>query len=114
MCEENNINTVRMAIKSRKAAFQILQIDENATAYDVKKAYRKASLIYHPDKNHHDPEANKKFILIQCAYQLLMYNRYCPELVEYQNTMKNCLPEHTYNLDNEWGYFLFWRDHFIL
>jgi preprotein translocase subunit Sec63 len=108
------MNSVKMTIKSRKTAFQILQVDENATTDDIKKAYRKASLIYHPDKNSHDPEANKKFILIQCAYQLLVHNRPCPELKEYRYTVKNYLPEHTYNLDNEWGYFLFWRDHFIL
>ena len=47
--------------------YQVLGIDENANETDIKKAYRKLSMKYHPDKGG-DPE---KFKLINEAYQTL-------------------------------------------
>ena len=45
--------------------FRILHLDYNATEDDVKKAYRKFSLKYHPDR----PEGNaKKFMMVSQAY----------------------------------------------
>lgn len=38
---------------------------------EIKKAYRKLSLVYHPDKNPDDPLATAKFILITKAYNCL-------------------------------------------
>jgi curved DNA-binding protein CbpA len=49
--------------------FRILHLDYNATEEDVKKAYRKFSLKYHPDR----PEGNaKKFMMVSQAYIYLM------------------------------------------
>jgi len=49
--------------------FRILHLDYNATEQDVKKAYRRFSLKYHPDK----PGGNaKKFIMITQAYVYLL------------------------------------------
>lgn len=49
--------------------FRILHLDYNATEDDVKKAYRKFSLKYHPDR----PEGNaKKFMMVSQAYIYLM------------------------------------------
>jgi preprotein translocase subunit Sec63 len=41
--------------------YKILGLKKNATAAEIKKAYRKLSLQYHPDKNPGDEEALKNF-----------------------------------------------------
>ncbi|KAF4670401.1 secretory subunit [Perkinsus olseni] len=51
--------------------FSILGIEVGATDAQIKKAYRKQSLVYHPDRNQGDPLANAKFIQISKAYQAL-------------------------------------------
>jgi len=49
--------------------FRILHLDYNATEDDVKKAYKKFSLKYHPDR----PNGNsKKFMMVSQAYVYLM------------------------------------------
>jgi len=51
--------------------FVILEISSGATDREIKKAYRHASLKYHPDKNPNDPLAASKFMLISKAYAAL-------------------------------------------
>jgi len=51
--------------------FQILEVPAEADNAAVKKAYRKLSLVYHPDKNPDDPSAVAKFIQITKAYNAL-------------------------------------------
>jgi curved DNA-binding protein len=51
--------------------YKILEIDKNATAEDVKKAYRKLARKFHPDLNPNDKEANKKFQQINEANEVL-------------------------------------------
>ncbi|KAL5707877.1 DnaJ protein erdj2a [Ranunculus cassubicifolius] len=51
--------------------FGILGLERGASDSEIKKAYRKLSVLYHPDKNP-DPEANKYFVeSIAKAYQAL-------------------------------------------
>ena len=51
--------------------YEILEIDKNATQEEIKKAYRKLSLKWHPDKNSGSKEAEEKFKEINRAYQIL-------------------------------------------
>lgn len=64
-------------LATRKAACQILGVWEGADREDLKKAYRKASMKYHPDHNQDDAAAAKRFILVKCAYELLAEDRPC-------------------------------------
>lgn len=50
--------------------YQVLGVSKNATESEVKKAYRKLSLEYHPDKNS-SPDAGSKFQKINEAYETL-------------------------------------------
>lgn len=51
--------------------YKILEIDKNATADDIKKAYRKLARKLHPDLNPNDKEAHKKFQQINEANEVL-------------------------------------------
>lgn len=53
-----------------KDYYSILGISKNASEDEIKKAYRKLALKYHPDKNK-SPEAEEKFKLIAEAYEVL-------------------------------------------
>ena len=51
--------------------YEILEITRSADATEIKKAYRKLALQYHPDRNQGDKEAEEKFKAINEAYQVL-------------------------------------------
>ena len=41
--------------------YKILGVDKSASADEIKKAYKKVAIKYHPDRNPGDKEAEKKF-----------------------------------------------------
>lgn len=51
--------------------YKILGLEKNATADQIKKAYRKLARQYHPDLNPNDNQANKKFQQINEANEVL-------------------------------------------
>jgi curved DNA-binding protein CbpA len=48
--------------------YQILGVEPNTEIKDIKKAYRRLSLIKHPDKNPDDPHAGNEFMLLTKAF----------------------------------------------
>ncbi|CAH9098609.1 unnamed protein product [Cuscuta epithymum] len=69
-----------------KSYYDILQIPKGASEDQIKRAYRKLALKYHPDKNQGNDDANKKFAEISNAYEVLsdsekknIYDRYGEE-----------------------------------
>lgn len=54
-----------------KDFYKTLGIEKSASADDIKKAYRKLAMKYHPDQNKDNPEAEAKFKEISEAYEIL-------------------------------------------
>lgn len=80
-----------------KDYYAILEIKRDASEDDIKKAYRKQALRYHPDKNK-SPGAEEKFKEIAEAYDVLsdpkkkdVYDRYGEE-GKFQLTDQQTLP----------------------
>jgi molecular chaperone DnaJ len=51
--------------------YEVLGVEKSATADEIKKAYRKKAIQYHPDKNPGDKEAEEKFKEAAEAYEVL-------------------------------------------
>ncbi len=100
-------------IEARKAACKILEVEETADKQQLKKAYRLASIKYHPDHHENNPEANKKFTLVRCAYELLAFDKPCDKILEEIDSWPGFPEDGEYRIDNPWGHFLWWRDKFF-
>jgi len=51
--------------------YSILEVSQTASIEEIKKSYRRLSLLYHPDRNKNSPEATIKFQKISEAYEVL-------------------------------------------
>ncbi len=56
---------------SGKDYYELLGVSKSASKDEIKRAFRKLAMKYHPDKNQGDPEAEKKFKEINQAYEVL-------------------------------------------
>ena len=56
---------------AKRDYYEVLGVDKSASADEIKKAYRKMAVKYHPDKNPGDKEAEEKFKEAAEAYSVL-------------------------------------------
>lgn len=79
-----------------KDYYYFLGIPQNASAEDIKKAYRKLSLKYHPDKNENDDYFSDRFKEVKEAYEMLTDPQrkriYDQNLGSQQRNVKSILP----------------------
>ncbi len=56
---------------AKRDYYEVLGVDRNASAEEIKKAYRKQAVKYHPDKNPGDKSAEEKFKEVGESYEAL-------------------------------------------
>src|SRR4051812_30453329 len=57
---------------TKRDYYEVLTVSRDASGEEVKRAYRKLAVKYHPDKNPDDPHAEEKFKELGEAYDVLM------------------------------------------
>lgn len=87
--------------------FTILDIDTGSDTKEIKKAYKKMSLKYHPDKNPNNPAAEAMFMMVAKAYESLTdptakenYEKYGNPDGKQSLAVSIGLPEFLLNTDN--------------
>ncbi len=61
----------RNDIMSKRDYYEVLEVQRNASQDEIKKAYRKAAMKWHPDRNQNNKEAEEKFKEAAEAYEVL-------------------------------------------
>ena len=56
---------------AKRDYYEILDVARNASDDEIKKAYRKLAMKYHPDRNQDNPSAEEKFKEVKEAYEML-------------------------------------------
>lgn len=93
--------------------YEILGVDKNADRDQIRKAYKRLALQWHPDKNN-DPEAGEKFREISEAYQVLSdldkKTKYDQQMLSHKriNPTQNQRKNHKTNIND----FFIFRDPF--
>ena len=58
-------------MSQKRDYYEVLGLSKNASESEIKKAYRKLALKYHPDKNQDDADAEERFKEAAEAYEVL-------------------------------------------
>jgi len=60
---------------AKRDYYKVLDVQRNASEADIKKAYRRLAMKYHPDRNPGDKEAEESFKEAKEAYEVLSYEQ---------------------------------------
>ncbi|KAL3319477.1 DnaJ subfamily B member 6 [Cichlidogyrus casuarinus] len=83
--------------------YQVLEVEKTATGEEIKKAYKKKAILWHPDKHHDDHTkkvAEKKFKQISEAYQVLSDAKKKAHYDRYGKAGAGTIPPHRHRNDN--------------
>lgn len=69
--------------------YEVLSVSPDASAADVKKAYRKLAQRYHPDANPGDKEAEERFKRVSAAYDVLKDDKKRAEYDEFRTLLRS-------------------------
>ena len=101
------------SIELTRRARQVIGVPEGVSRREIRRAWRKRCLETHPDRNPGDPDAERRFRLVNCAYRLLTDGTPCDELMTH-SAAQGQPPSHSkYDLTNTWGFYLWWRERFF-
>jgi curved DNA-binding protein CbpA len=122
--------TRRMALRESTAR-AILRVGDLADAAEVRRAFRALALESHPDRNPGDPDARRRFHLLNTAYRFLIEGTGGEELdrldpdrshdargsgdgarADGPDGRHKRKPGGRYDLDHPSGYFAWWRETF--
>jgi len=84
--------------------YDVLGVPRSASSDDIKKAYRKLAIKYHPDRNPNDPESENKFKEIAEAYSVLSDTE--------QKSQYDAYGHNGPGSSQDWDPFAGFRDHF--
>ena len=56
---------------AKRDYYDILGVERGCSEGDLKKAFRKAAMAHHPDRNRHDPKSEARFKEVNEAYDVL-------------------------------------------
>jgi molecular chaperone DnaJ len=93
-------------MSNKRDFYEILGVGRNATADEIKKAYRKVAIQYHPDKNPGNKEAEEKFKEAAEAYEVLSDNDKRTQYDRFGHSRGNSgYGGHTMNMDDIFSQF---------
>ncbi|WP_197731199.1 J domain-containing protein [Candidatus Nitrosocosmicus franklandus] len=78
--------------------YDILQLNKNASATEIKKSFRYLALKYHPDKNRNS-ESNQMFLKIVEAYEVLSDTNLRRK---YDLTLRNEISQNSFHVNGKW------------
>lgn len=102
---------VKRLAEAEQTARRILGVSEDAGRDEVRRAWLRICRDSHPDKQG-DDEATNRFLAAQAAYEFLADGTPSRRLFEQAEGEPAELRSGDYNVDNPWGYLLWWRDRY--
>ena len=60
---------------AKRDYYEVLGVERSASEADMKKAFRRLAMKYHPDRNKEDPDAEQRFKEAKEAYEVLADNQ---------------------------------------